>query len=278
MKRGTPALVAIFLIVSGCASAVRIEYPHAGMETALQAARPEPSFTVGEKATFVIAWKGIPVGRATAAVEELTKFKEYNVYKIAVTARTNEFLSKLFRVEDRFTSYVDRDTLTSRHFETIQREGRYKKDLVVDYDFEKGIAFYKNLRDNTVKTCPIEKDVQDPVSAAYYFRAMPQKLGDELRMVVNLNEENYEIIGCIEKKRVITIPVLGTFEAFLIKPYVKLGGKRQKRAKAWGYVSADERRLGLFGVIKVLEIPWVGEITGTLEKLEYIKPRRLEKG
>ena len=31
----------------------------------------------------------------------------------------------------------------------------------------------RNLKDGSVKTCPINKDVQDPVSAFYFFRTVP---------------------------------------------------------------------------------------------------------
>jgi hypothetical protein len=274
MKTRIFAILALLILVSGCARTARIRRPSVTEAASQEIAEPKASFTVGEKFTYLIAWKGIRVGTATITVEELTTFKEYEVYKIVVAAKTNDFLSKLFRVEDTFTSYMDKDKLISRHYEAVQREGKYKKDIVVDYDFENYIATYKNLRDGSVKTASIKENVQDPVSAAYFFRTVPVRVGDKIEVTVNLNEKNYDIHADIDKSASITLPEIGTFDAFLIRPYVKLKGKRQRRGKVWGYLSRDERRLALFWVVKVLEIPWIGEVTATLKKVEYISPSK----
>ena len=162
----------------------------------------------------------------------------------------------------------------SRHYTATRREGRYKKDLVVNYDFEKLIAYHKNLRDKSVKTCPIEENLQDPVSAAYYFRTIPIEVGETKKIIVNLNEKNYEVFGKIKKVATIDLKDIGKFNAFLIKPYAILNGERLKKATAWGYFSADEKRLGLYIVIKVLSIPFVGEVSATLENVEYITPAK----
>ena len=233
---------------------------------------PNDPFTVGERSRYVIAWQGIPVGQATATVESLINFKDYEVYKIVVHAETNNFLSMLFRINDTFVSYMDRKKLISRHYEATIREGDYKKDLVVDYDFKNLTATYKNLQDGSVKTCSIEKDVQDPVSTAYYLRTMPIEEGSKIELVVNHSEKNYEISGEVEKKTEFDTKKIGTFEAFLIKPYLKTGEEKLKRTATWGYLSADERRLILYVNIKAIEIPWLGEVTATLESIEYIPP------
>lgn len=258
--------------VTGCMRTARISRPPAGAMKADQVLAPEARLTLGEKLTFRARWNGIPVGRATATVEEIMPFKGYKVYKVVVVVRTNKVLSTLFKVEDTFTSYIDTTTLTSRHFEGIIREGRYKKDVVVDYDFENSIASYTNLLDGNVKTAPIEKNVHDPISAAYFFRTMPVTVGDDVRLIVNLNEKNYEAVAVIGKKVKVKISRLGSFNAFLVKPYVKLHGKRERRGEAWGYLSCDEKRFCLYLVVKVLEIPWIGRVAATLEKVEYVSP------
>ena len=272
------------VLVSGCMRSVLISriLPRSRAiipKNATQPASPEkhaaeptdsrPPFTVGEKLTYLMAWKRIPVGTATVTVEALTTFKGYDVYKIVVTAKTNVFLSKLFKVEDTFTSYMDRDKLISRRYEATIREGRYKKDLVVDYDFAKHLATYRNLTDGSVKTTPVEKNVHDPISAAYFFRTMSLKTGDKIKITVNLCERNYVIFADVEKMVTADLPESGTFEAFMIKPYIELEGKRQKRAMARGYISAGKRRLVLYAVIKVLEIPWIGNVTATLREISY---------
>ena len=265
-------LLLVLFCISGCARTATIKRLKASKVIQDKIIKPKHYFIVGEKLTFLGAWKGIPIGKATATVEEITKFKDYEVYKIVVVAKTNDFLSKFFKVEDTFTSYVDTTTLTSRHYESIIKEGNYRKNLVIDYDFEKNIALSTNLRDGSVKTCLVEKNVHDPISAAYFVRTMPMKIGDVIEITVHQSEENYVVGGKIEKKSVVTLPTLGAFTAFLIRPYLKLKGKKLGWAKIWGYTSDDENRFILYLHINVLKIPWVGEVTGTLEKIEYISP------
>lgn len=272
MKRVVLLIVALAIFAQGCAGTAKIRRPTAGKAASEEVAEPQPALTVGEKLIFRAAWKGLSVGHGSATVEELTTFKGYEVYKVVIVARTNKVLSKLFKVEDTFTSYIDKNMLTSRRYEAIIREGRYKKDLVVDYDFEKNIAIYTNLKDGSVKTCPVEKNVHDPISAAYFFRTMPIKVGDKIKLTINLNEKNYEVIADIEKRVNINIAALGSFDAFLVRPYVRLHGKRQRRAKGWGYITTSAKRLCPYIAVKVLEIPWIGVVTATLEKVEYVAP------
>jgi len=269
-------LILVVLILLGFLSFViyrqKSEHPTYDKTYSDEAFKFDVPFKVGEKLHYVIAWQGIPVGDATVTVETLMPFKDYEVYKIVVHAKTNAFLSMLFKIDDTFISYIDKDKLISRRCENIIREGNYKKDLIVDYDSKKLIATYTNLGDGSVKTCPIEKNVQDPVSAAYFFRTIPMNVGDEINLVINHSEKNYVISGDVEKKTTFNLRKIGTFEAFLIKPYLKLDNKKLKRANTWGYLSADEKRIILYVNIKVLEIPWIGEVTATLANIEYVSP------
>lgn len=270
MKKILTCIILItILLLPGCAKTASIKAVGIYEKQVSRVEKPEPHLTVGEKFTFLVAWKGIPIGYATSEVKELTIFREYPVYKIEVIAKTNKFLSKIFRVEDKFISYVDRKKLISRRYEAYRREGKYKKDVIVDYDFENNVAIYRNLLDGTTKQNSVKKNVHDPISAAYFLRTVPINVGDEIKVAVNLNEKNYEIIAKIEKQARIGLHNLGTFDAFLIKPYIKLSGKLQRRAKCWGYISSDKKRLGLYMVVKVLEIPWIGDISVTLNKVEY---------
>ena len=277
MKVKALVVLTLVLFISGCAGTAAVKRIAPGETTPESVTKPNSTFTVGEKLTLEGAWQGINIGNATATIEELMTFRGYEVYKIVVVAKTNKFLFKLFPVEDIFTSYVDSTTFTSRHYEAKRREGNYRKHLVVDYDFDKLTATYTNLKDGTVKTSTIVKDVHDPISASYFCRTIPINVGEEVKIKVNLNEKNYEITAPIVKKVSMTISDLGTFEAFLVKPYIKLDGKRQKRARTWGYISTGEKRLPLYGDVKVLEIPLVGNVTGILKKVEYIEPVKYQK-
>ena len=165
MKKQILAILLVALLTGGCAGMTRVSRFVVTEEAPKIATEPRNSPVVGERITFRATWKGITVGRATVTVEELMPFKNYEVYKIVLRVKTTPFLSALFKVEDTFTSYADKETLVSRYYEANIREGKYRRHLVVDDDFEKKIGIYTNRQDGSVKTAPIKDDVRDPISA-----------------------------------------------------------------------------------------------------------------
>ncbi len=269
MKRNIIFPVLLSLVIAGCGNMSVITPIHNARVPQITDPNTRGNIKVGEKLSFLIAWKGIPVGHATSEVKELTTLEGRPVYKIVVNARGTDFLNKFFTVEDTFISYADKETLESRRFEATIREGNYKKDLVVTYDVDKKIAYYKNERDGTVKTCPVNGNTYDPVCAAYYLRTLPIRVGESPAAFITVSEKNYAVRADVESVAAVSMPGMNESEAFLIRPRVKEEGKDFKRGKAWGYMSTDEKRLILFVFVNVLEIPWIGGVTARLEKIEY---------
>ena len=236
------------------------------LEDALSSMAAKPRFHTRKRLTYLMAWNGIPVGRVIAESGDVIKYRGRDVHVMTVVTESNEFLSKIYRVEDKYTSYVDAETITSRWYEADRREGNYRKHLVVEYDFDKMEAIYTNLRDGSVKRCPIEENVQDPVSAICYFMTMPVRPGEMVGITVNLNEKNYKLYGKVGKVEVVRLPGMGSRAAFEIRPYAKLEGKMVKKGRAWMYFSADENRYPVYGVVL---IPF-GKVTATLRSIEDI--------
>lgn len=226
----------------------------------------EPKFFMRKKFTYLIAWNGIPIGSIYAENTGIINYKTYSVYVVRITTESNKFLSKIYRVEDIYTSYVDVQTMTSRRYEADRKEGRYKKHVIVEYDFDSSEAIYTSLTDGSVKRWPIEKNVQDPVSAMCYFLCLAVKPGEKLSLTVNLNEKNYKMHGEVGEVEAVKVPHLGVFPAYKVKPYAMLEGKMVKKGRAWMYFAAEKQRYPLCGVVL---IPF-GKVTAMLKKVEDI--------
>ncbi len=225
-----------------------------------------PEFHSNKRFIYLIAWNGIPVGRIVTEVKGIIRYKERDVYEVVLVTESNKFLSKIYRVEDTYTSYVDVMNMTSRRYEADRKEGNYRKHLVVEYDFDEREAIYTNLTDGSVNRYPIKDNVQDPLSAMCYFMTLPVSLGDKIEIIVNLNGKNYDLYGQVESIDMIKLPEIGSFPAFKIRPYALLKGKEVKKGKGWMYFSADKDRLPLYGVVR---IPF-GKVTATLRTVEDI--------
>ena len=259
--------------IAGCANVGVIKpLKHAGdiseqKIAASMSARPE--FHSRKRLTYLMAWNGIPIGSIIAEVGEVSRYRGRDVYTVTLVTRSNKFLSKIYNVEDKYISYIDAETMTSRRYEADRKEGNYRKHVIVEYDFDRNEAVYTNLTDGSVKRCSIEENVQDPVSAMCYFMTLPVKLNDKISMTVNLNEKNYELYGKVESVDIVRLPAFGSFPAFRIRPYAVLGGERVKKGRGWMYFMVDEKRYPLYGVVL---IPF-GKVTSTLSRIEDIQEK-----
>lgn len=262
----------LILTLSGCARIATVKPASYVSDIAPELVREEkaedPEIYEGrfvkKRYIYLMAWNGIPVGRIIAEFGDVTEYRGRKVYDVRLVTESNKFLSKIYRVEDKYHSYVDVETITSRWYEADRHEGNYRKHVVVEYDFEKMEAIYTNKTDGSVKRCEIFPGVQDPLSTVCYFMTLPVKLGEKVTIKVNLNEKNYEVIGDIEKLEAIRLPGIGVFPAFKIKPTAVHNGKQYKKGRGYLYFSAYKDRNPLYGAV---QIPF-GKVTATLRSIE----------
>jgi uncharacterized protein DUF3108 len=235
-------------------------------EEAEEVLTKRPNIILGEKLTYMIAWNGIPVGFITAKVTGPFDYQGNDVYQVVLKTESNKYLSRIYKVEDTYISYVGVKDLASKRYEADRKEGNYKKHVVVEYDMDKMKAEYTSLTDGSVKYADIKEPVHDLVSAMYYFLSVPVKLHDKVNITVNLNEKNYELYGEVEQFDVVKLPSLGSHTAFRVRPYALLKGKHYKKGSGYLYFSTAEKRYPLYGVV------WIpfGKVTATLKTIEKI--------
>ena len=66
-----------------------------------------------EKLTYEVRWLGLLVGTFSTSVTGVQSYKGRDVYLLEAEMKTNAFLSKIYKIEDRFVSYMDREKLYS---------------------------------------------------------------------------------------------------------------------------------------------------------------------
>lgn len=205
------------------------------------------------------------VGTITASINGVKKIGSRAAYELEAIVKTNEFLSMIYPINDRYVSYMDVERLHTLRHEVYRREGRYKKDAITDFDQEGHKAYFRNSLDGSAKTVEIPPDVQDPLSAAHYFRTIPLEAGKRVAYRVYNNEEIYELFGVADKAKRIKIPRSGFREAFRIQPYARLKGEVVKKGSSSGYFSCDQKRILLLVSVRA---PLFTEVIGYLEKEE----------
>ena len=268
------AIVISALLLSGCATTpvYRTKAIFTGGDTAVLKTAEEIVIKTAprklperEELTYQVKWLGLSIGTVTAKINGIKKIQGRDAYALEITARSNELISNLYPVNDRYVSYIDTENLYVLRCEVYRSERRYRKDAIIDFDQDAHKAHFRNLLDKSEKTIDIPPAVQDPVSMAYFFRTVPLEVGQEKEFNVYSNESIYLLYGVADRKEFVTIPGRGPQEAFHVQPFAKLKGQLVKKGRASCYFSCDEKRIPLVGIVKG---PVFTEVVAYLEKAE----------
>ena len=216
-------------------------------DAARSAVTPLAQPILGERLSFHGRWLAIPIGSGWLEVKPaLVDVEGRRAYHIEAQGHTNDVLSAFYPIHDVLHSYVDTDTLRPLRFEKYQREGHYRADEVVTFDYAARLATYRSLLNGSVKEIPIPDDFQDLISAFYWFRAQPVQ-GEQRTLTLNLytDEKIYQTDVAVQPPAVLELLKRGTFSCLMVEPKASFKGLLVKRGRIWAYLTADARRLPL---------------------------------
>ena len=235
-----------------------------------QSSIPKPNFTIplGERMKFSIRWLGFEVGTAEVEVKEMTQIRGRDAYHIQVSVRSNRLIDLLWPVRDEHHSFVDAKALHTLRYEKKVSEGSYRADEVMEYDQEKHTARYESKRSGDIKEMLIPADVQDQLSCTFWFRIQDIKSGGIITIPVNADEKNWDLevhVGNVEE---LNLSGFGKIKAVKSEPFAQFQGMFVRRGRAWGWMSADARRIPLLMKTKV---PKLGTINMVIVEYEFGK-------
>ncbi|MDP3999211.1 MAG: DUF3108 domain-containing protein [bacterium] len=175
-----------------------------------------PAFKVGEKLHYGISWFIFSAGKASLSVEEMIIMNGQNCYRLS--GRAQSTILFFFSVDDRIESVVSESALLPFRYEKHLREGKYKKDQVVEFDPVKGTARYGD------QEAIVALGSRDLLGAFYYFRSLNlPAAGQSATLLVHTDKKNYELIVEVLGKETIKVPA-GKFSTIHIKPKLKFEG------------------------------------------------------
>jgi len=202
------------------------------------------AFGDGEQLTFKVyynlsfIWVG--AGKATFT-SHFVHYKNRPTWHVVGKGRTFSSYDWIFKVRDRYESYIDTTTMQPLTFIRKVREGDYRKYNKVNFyqDREKAVS-----ENGTIK---IPSCVQDVISAIYRARNIDfskYHVGDKIPLKLYLDDEIYDIyIRYMGKEKIETH--LGEFNAIKFKPLLIKGTIFEGGEKMDVWVSDDKNRLPL---------------------------------
>jgi len=201
-------------------------------------------FQPGEKMNYVLKWGVIPAGEATLEVHDMDEIQGVEAYHFVMTARSNSFIDVFFKVRDRIDSYADVGMNHSLYYKKDQQEGKTRRDIKVDFDWDKNESTYVNF-DTEPKVISLIPGSFDPLSVFYRSRLFDLQEGSEFEQPVTDGKRSLMGVLRVTGKKKVKVAA-GTFETLLLEPDLqKLEGvfSKKQRAKIKLWVTNDERRL-----------------------------------
>lgn len=242
-------------------------------EVPVQGAEENPiPFGPGETLTYDVNWSIFHAGQVTATLQRDPQGSR-NTFLVKTTARSEGFVSILYKVRDEFQSVFNADPVCSLEIAKQINEGRRHRNAKITFDSVRGLAIL-NERNLSKPSEPPKHDehaipscVEDIVSGFYYLRSQPLRVGETIHLAVNDGSKTAQVAAAVLDREKIQTP-LGTQEALRVEPRVfgTLYKKRKGRMLIW--FSDDKHHYPL----RIKAILSVGSITGTLTSVSAYPP------
>lgn len=220
----------------------------------------------GKYRVYYDSWltSGITAGIGLISIkDDVKQFNGRNTFHFEVIGKSVGLFNWFFKVDDRFESYADEETIIPYHFIRRTHEGSYKYEDEVDFYHEKGLAVSRRAE----KAIPY--GIKDIVTAFYYMRTIDFtdiEEGQEYKLDFFLDDSAY-VSKIIYLGKEIVETKLGKFRCLKFKPMVAQGEIFQEPYPMVLWVTDDRNKAPVLGKSTVI----VGSVKLELVKIEGLK-------
>ena len=227
-------------------------------------------FVSGETLTYDLTWRIFHAGTVTATLTRSGRGPQ-DPYQVKTTAQSRGFVSLLYNVQDEFRSSFDPQTICSERISKRINEGRRHKQTEIFFDHVRKLAILDEHDLDKPGTPPkhdqnpILPCTEDVVTAFYYVRRQPLRVGSQIRLPINDGSQTSEVRVDVQARESIDT-AFGPREAFRVEPTVfNVLLKRKGRMLIW--FSDDEQHLPL----RIRAVMSLGAITANLTSAKTIE-------
>jgi hypothetical protein len=200
---------------------------------------PQTAFVVGERLVFDVNYGLITAGEAVMAVAAFDSVAGRKVYRVEFTVNSLPSFSWIYRVEDRYLTFIDVEAIVPWRFEQHIREGTYRRDFIADFDQ------FKNIAHTSEGDYPIPPYVHDIMSAFYFARTIDfsgMTTGDGIDLSNFYKDKSHDLRVRFLGRQEIEVAA-GTFRTIVVEPLVKEGGLFKSEGRIVIWLSDDERKI-----------------------------------
>lgn len=229
------------------------------------------AYSPGEKLTFDVSWSVFPAGKVTATLSREKTDDDF--YRVTTTADSQGFASLLYKVQDKFQSVFNPETVCSIEISKQINEGGRHKITKITFDSKRGLAILDERdagggdRPQKHEEHEIPPCAQDIITAFYYVRSQPLHVGQNIKLAINDGSKTKVVVAAVTGRKKIQTP-LGDREALRVEPSVFGNLYENRKGKIVIWFSDDEHHFPL----RIRASLKVGAITGTLTSISPAPP------
>ena len=208
----------------------------------------QSAFGVGERLTFDVNYGMVTAGEAFMSIPRTDSLAGRKTYRIEFGVNSLPSFSWIYRVEDRYLTFIDVEAIAPLRFEQHIREGSYSRDFTADFDQMRHVAR------TSEGEYPIPPYVHDILSAFYYARTVDYAgfvVGDTIGLHNFYKDKSHELAVRFLGRQELDVAA-GTFKTIVVEPLVKEGGLFKSEGRIVIWLTDDERKLPVRVNTKVL--------------------------
>ena len=195
-------------------------------------------FGVGERLTYDVKFGPVRVGEATMQVLGVEPIRGRDTYHLQFRVKGGTLV---YKVDDRYDSWIDVVTLSSlKHVQDID-EGSYERNTRYDI-FPERLAYVEHKKNGPVESPTVPQPLDDG-SFIYFIRTLPELETGKTYTFNNYfrPDRNPVTIQVLRRER-LTVPA-GTYDAIVVRPTIKTKGVFGEGGRAEMWFSADSARV-----------------------------------
>jgi hypothetical protein len=223
---------------------------------------PQNAFREGERLVFDVGYSFITAGEAVMSVPKVDTLFGRAAFQVLFTVHSTKTFSWIYKVEDRYETFLDERGLFPWHFTQHVREGSYRKDFEAWFDQPNNLAYADE------RTFVVPPYVHDAVSAFYFVRTLDyskSRIGEKVILQNFFKDTTYTLSVKFLGRQRIEVDA-GTFDCIIIEPLMKEGGLFKSEGRVLIWLTDDERKIPVKVSTKVV----IGSIESELREYSGI--------
>ncbi len=191
-------------------------------------------FFVGEKLEYDVKFGSLKVGNGSMEVVDIADVRGraswHTLFRVTGGI-------PFFRVNDRYESWFDVVSLTTRRFYQDIEEGNYKPRRHYEMFPERGMFQMNDRPEQPTVSSPL-----DEASFLYFIRTIPLEIGKEYSYSRYFNPEGNPVRLKVVRREVIDVPA-GKFRTIVLQPIIRTKGLFSENGKAEVWITDDNARI-----------------------------------